>query len=197
MKFELLYPIFLLCLEYIDDNYWKIIYEDLSYGKCPYGIYIKNNYLCCNFKNKKFNYKIQEDKDTKQFYYETYDILKNKFGLSSKNDKIDNKIAFEISESQIFKDTCCDWSSIKRKNIRLLFVEKYIIEKCKNYNIDIKNQIKLLNIIFLGLHLKTITKNHIIFDNFKIKDITCITFENGIYHVNIDIFDFKQKFIFI
>ena len=157
----------------------------------------KNNYLCCNFKNKKFNYKIQENKNVEIFYKETYNILKNKFGLSSKNDKIDNKLAFEISESQIFKDTCCDWNSIKRKNIRLLFIEKYIINKCKQYNINISDQIKLINIIFLGINLKTITKNHIIFDNFKIKDITCITFENGKYHLNINIFDFKQKFIFI
>lgn len=197
MKFELLYPIFLLCLEFIDDNYWKIIYEDLSYGKCPYGIYIKNDYICSNFKNKQFSYKIRQELKPQIFYEETYDLLKNKFGLSSKNDKIDNKLAFSISESQLFKDTCYDWNSIKRKNIKLLFIEKFIIEKSKQYNLSLETSKKLLDILYLGLLLKNINKNHIIFDNLKIKDITCLTFTNKNFNLDIDIYQTKQRFIFI
>tara|TARA_Y100000389_G_C17301926_1_gene433413 strand:- start:153 stop:746 length:594 start_codon:yes stop_codon:yes gene_type:complete len=197
MKFELLYPIFLLCLEFIDDNYWKIIYEDLSYGKCPYGIYIKNNYICSNFKNKQFSYKITSHQDPELFFNDTYDLLKNKFGLSSKNDKIDNKLAFEISESQLFKDTCCNWNSIKRKNIKLLFIEKFIIEKSQQYNLSLDVSKKLLDKLYLGLLLKSINKNHIIFDNFKIKDITCLTFSNKNFDLDLDIYQCKQRFIFI
>ena len=196
MKFEVLYPIFLLCLDFIDDNYWKIIYEDLSYGKCPYGIYIKNDYICSNFKNKQFSYKIQKDKDPEIFYNDTFDILKNKFGLCSKNDKIDNKIAFKISESQLFKDTCRNWNSIKRKNIKLLFLEKFIINKSDEYNLSLETSKKLLDRLYTGLMLKTINKNHIIFDDLIIKDITCLTFSDNNFYLDLNLYQSKQRFIF-
>ena len=41
IKNELLYPIFLDCCLYADDDFWKYILEDLAYGRSPYGTYIK------------------------------------------------------------------------------------------------------------------------------------------------------------
>ena len=47
---ELVYPFFLKCCEYTDDIFWKFVFEDLAYGKSPYGTYITKNFLCCNYK---------------------------------------------------------------------------------------------------------------------------------------------------
>ena len=190
---ELLYPIFLLCLEFIDDNYWKIVYEDLSYGRCPYGLYIRNNYLCCNYKNKKFNYKI-EDKPPDIFYKETFNLLKNKFGLLSDNDKINNKKNFLLHESETYKHIKNDWNNIKKKNIRQLFIEKYIIEKSKKYNLTENQSHELLQLILLGLLLKTITNKNIKFKNYIIQDISCITFKKNKFYFVQDLFNFQQKF---
>ena len=58
MKKELLYPIFLECCQYTSDIFWENIFEDLAYGKTPYGTYVSKNFLICNNKKKNFSYKI-------------------------------------------------------------------------------------------------------------------------------------------
>ena len=190
-KFELLYPIFLMCLNFIEDNYWKIVYEDLSHGRCPYGLYIKNDYLCCNYKNKKFNYKI-EDKDPYVFYKETFDILKNKFGLLSNFDKQNNNEKFILHQNNLLQDTFRDWNTIKKKNIKLLFIEKFIISNKVKYNLSNTMCQQLLHIILLGLLLKTITSNDIIFEDCRIKKIKGITFSKNKFINNINLFN-KSK----
>ena len=42
-KNDMIYPIFIDCMRYTDDIFWKNTFEELSYGKCPYGIYISND----------------------------------------------------------------------------------------------------------------------------------------------------------
>ena len=36
----------------------KYIFEDLAYGKTPYGAYFNKDFLCCSFKGKEFSYKL-------------------------------------------------------------------------------------------------------------------------------------------
>ena len=59
---ELIYPFFIDCCKYTDDIFWKFVFEDLAYGKTPYGIYLTKNFLCCNYKGKEFSYKIDSKK---------------------------------------------------------------------------------------------------------------------------------------
>ena len=66
---------------------WKYIFEDLAYGRTPYGTYITKDFLCCNYKGKEFSYKIDTTKTGEQLYNELYNILFNKFGLLSIEDK--------------------------------------------------------------------------------------------------------------
>ena len=190
-KFELIYPIFLMCLNFIEDNYWKIVYEDLSHGKCPYGLYIKNDYICCNYKNKKFNYKI-EDKDPYIFYTETFDLLKHTFGLLSNYDKQNNKEQFLLHQQDLIHDTSNDWNLIKKKNIKLLFIEKFIISNKTKYNLTNVMCQQLLHIILLGLLLKTITSNDIIFEDNQIKKIKGISFKKNRFINGINLFN-KSK----
>ena len=77
IKKEILYPVFLECLQFINDAFWENIFEDLAYGKTPYGTYINKDFLCCNYKNKEFSYKI-EKKDPKTLYNDIYSLLGNK-----------------------------------------------------------------------------------------------------------------------
>ena len=56
---EIVYPIFLECVESIEDTFWKNTFEDLAYGKSPHGTYISNDFLICKSKDKEFNYKIE------------------------------------------------------------------------------------------------------------------------------------------
>ena len=90
IKNDLIYPIFLDCCLFTDNDFWKYILEDLAYGRSPYGTYIKKDFLCCNYKNKEFSYKINQKKEPEVIYNEIHDLLYNKLGLLS-NEDIQNR----------------------------------------------------------------------------------------------------------
>ena len=94
IKKEIVYPIFLECCQYTTDIFWENVFEDLSYGKTPYGTYITKDFLCCNYKDKEFSYKIEKNKDTEQLYNDIFNLLSKKLGLLSQRDKIKKKIDF-------------------------------------------------------------------------------------------------------
>ena len=111
---ELLYPKFLECCQFTEDTYWKFVFEDLACGKSPYGTYLTKNFLCCNYKDKEFSYKIDINKDSKRLYQDIFELLHNKFGLLSNKDKIKQRELFEIEkESDSIEDN--DWQNIKKK----------------------------------------------------------------------------------
>ena len=76
----------------MEDTFWKYIYEDLSYGKCPYGIYLQNDYICCFIKGKEFSYRIIEDKS--DVLDDIHNLLKNRAGILSDKEKIQQKEDF-------------------------------------------------------------------------------------------------------
>ena len=80
IKRDIIYPVFLECCKYANDSFWENIFEDLAYGKTPYGTYINKNFLCCSYKNKEFSYKI-ERKDSYQLYNDIYNLLTNLISL--------------------------------------------------------------------------------------------------------------------
>ena len=84
---EIVYPIFLECCQYAENTFWENIFENLAYGKTPYGTFISKDFLCCNYKKKEFSYKI-ERKCSKLLYQEVYNILTKKLGLMSTQEKI-------------------------------------------------------------------------------------------------------------
>jgi hypothetical protein len=60
VKKEIIYPIFLECCQYADDTFWENIFEDLAYGKSPYGTYISKDFLCCGYKKKSLVTKLRK-----------------------------------------------------------------------------------------------------------------------------------------
>ena len=187
---EILYPYFLNCTEFTNgDKYWNSIFENLSYGICPYGIYINNNYLCCNHKIHKFRYSLT-NKNSKTLYNDIYKILSD-FGLMSKKDKL-----------SIYNDSTKDysninWGLIKKKSIKATLIEKYVIEKQKEYNLSHQQANTLLKTINIGLLLKTILPKHITYNDNRITDITCIDFDNNYYTFKINIYNYSSNFIVI
>ena len=111
---EIIYPIFLECCQYADDTFWENIFEDLAYGKAPYGTYISKDFLCCNYKKKEFNYKI-ENKEASKMFDEVYNLLTKKLGLLSQKEKVKKRKAFIDAEESI-KESRKNWSDIRKKN---------------------------------------------------------------------------------
>jgi len=198
IKKEIIYPIFLECFEYTTDSFWENIFEDLSYGKCPYGTYINKNFLCCNYKDKEFSYKI-EKKNPQQLYNDIYNLFAKKLGLLSSRDKLKKKLDFNNIEEEL-KFNKNKWTDIRKKNIKDLLIENYVIDMKNKYSLSNKQSKNLLSSIFIGMIFKVINIKDICYNDGKINNINGIQFEKNkiIYEKNIYDFDINfQKCILI
>jgi len=177
IKKEILYPVFLECCQFADDVFWEGIFEELAYGKAPYGTYISKGFLCCSYKNKEFSYKI-ERKDPKVLYDDIYRLLTEKLGILSHKEKAQKRLDFHEMEKNI-KQSRQDWSSIRRKNIKDVMYEKYVIDMKRKYSLSLKQCRYLLSIILLSIMFKTITSKDITYKDNKIQNIDGIEFAKG------------------
>lgn len=173
---ELLYPIFLEAIAHAEDPYWETVFEDLAYGKCPYGTYISRGFLISSYKGKEFSYSFN-DKDSNQIYNDVYNLLKTKLGIFSLREKEKKKVLFHSMEKDI-KESRNDWSKIRRKNIKDIMFNQYAIDMKKKYNLDVKETKKLLTLITICMLFKTITSKDITYEDDKITSIEGIDFEN-------------------
>lgn len=192
IKKEIIYPIFLQCCQYTNDIFWENVFEDLAYGKTPYGTYINKDFLCCNYKDKEFSYKI-EKKDPKQLYEDVYDLLARKFGLLSQRDKLKKKIDFYNIEEEI-KEGRKNWSSIKKKNIKDLLIENYVIDMKNKFCLSLKQARYLLSIIFISMVFKVITIKDIHYSNGKIENIEGIQIKKKEIILERDIYNIESEF---
>lgn len=179
MPRELMYPCFLTCLEYTEDDYWKNIFEDLSFGIAPQGTYITKNYLISNVKTKEFVYKINTENDGETLFWDIYTALSDKMGLKSLNEIEDFKNSIDASEI-IFNS----WNSIKKKSIRDSIIMNYVSGKAVEYDLSPSTAKKLLNTINLGLMLKLINTKNIHYDNGVIHEIHGFDFCTGDFVFN-------------
>lgn len=171
---EIIYPVFFECCEFAKDNFWKNIFEDLAYGKTPYGTYINKDFLCCSYKNKEFSYKI-ERKDSKIIYDNIYNLLTNKLGILSRKEKVKKLAAFHKTETRI-KEFRQEWGNIRKKNIKDLLVEKYVIDMKNKHSLTIKQSKYLLSVLFMAIVFKVITSKDIEYSDGKIQNIDGIEF---------------------
>ena len=182
MYTELQYPTFLDASKHATDTFWKYIFEDLAYGRTPYGTYIVKNFLCCNYKGKEFSYKIDDEKNGKQLYDDLYDILHNKFGLLSMEDKQQLRTKFDQNHDATLLHNVA-WGNIKKKNIKHLIIENFVIEMKKKYNLSLSQTKELLCYIVIGMVFKTIQNDDIEYYDGKIHSINNFTFEKNNYKV--------------
>ena len=186
---EIIYPIFLECCQYTNDTYWENIFEDLAYGKTPYGTYIYKDSLCCSYKNKEFSYNI-ERKDAEIVHDEVYRLLTEKLGIMSNREKVARRKAFNQAEANL-RDARQEWSAVrKKKNVKKLLIELYVTQMKNKFALTIKQAKYLLSVIMIALTLKVITAEDIQYENGKIIDIDGIDFERkqilvkrNLYHV--------------
>lgn len=184
MKKELVYSIFLECSKYTEDSFWKCVFEDLAYGKSPYGSYISKGFIYSIYKGKEFSYKIDSFKDPESIFNELYFIFTKKLGIYSLEDRSRNKINLEDSNIRNM-----DWNSIKKKNIKDFVIESYVIDMMKSFTLTIQQSKKLLSIINIAFIFKKLTNEDITFSNGKILKIKGISFKPKQVDYNINIYN--------
>lgn len=192
VKKEILHPIFLECSQYADDTFWENIFEELAYGKSPYGTYISKDFLCCSYKKKEFSYKI-EKKDPETIYNEVYSLLTKKLGLLSHREKVKNKKVFTDLEDTI-KDTRKKWSDIRKKNMKELLIELYVTRMKNKHMLSIKQAKYLISIILIAMVFKVITINNIDYSNGRINSIEGIDFAKKQIIIKHDLYSMEVNF---
>lgn len=188
IKREIIYPIFLQCCQFTNDIFWKNIFEELAYGKTSYGIYISKNFICCSQKRKEFSYKI-EPKDPQIVFNELYNLLKNKVGLQSHQEKLNSRKAFNELEDETNRNIKNNWGSIKKKNMKELLIELYVTKMKNKYFLTLEQARYLISIIYIGIIFKVIIpKKDINYSNGEIIHIDGIDFERKKVILNKDIY---------
>jgi hypothetical protein len=185
MKKELVFAFFIECSTITNDPFWKSVFEDLAYGKCPYGCYISKNYLCCGFKGKEFYYKLDTSKSTDTIYREVYSLLHDKMGLVSNNERQDILQKIEAKSGNL---------NLKRKNVRELLLENYIIKNKINWQLSETDTKRLHRVILTGLVFKTITSKNIVYENGEIVKIHGIDFQKGGFTLTIPMINQKNRY---
>jgi hypothetical protein len=168
MKKEIIHPIFLQLASTMEDTFWKYIYEDLSYGKCPYGIYIQNEYMCCFIKGKEYSYRIDENNE--KCCEEIHHLLKHKAGILSEKEKIQQK------EDFFKKKKTNDKKFINKKFLRENLIQNFVLKNGKKYDIRLENQKNLISFIYVAFLFKSITLQDVTFENDEIEKIDGIEF---------------------
>jgi hypothetical protein len=176
-KKELVYPFFLECIQYSQDSFWENIFEQLAFGYPIYGTFINKGFLCCSYKNKEFSYKI-ERKEPKVLYTEIYQLFTEKLGVLSKKQKIQKKLQFEDLEKNI-QDTRLEWITIRKKNVKDILYEKFVLDNKEKYSLTWQQSKYLLSMIMLSMIFKTITSKDIIYKNGKIEHVNGFEFKKN------------------
>ncbi len=191
-KREIAYPVFLEACQYTEDAYWENIFEELAYGKAPYGTYISKDFLCCSYKRKEFSYKL-EKKDAKTVFEDVYNLLTNKLGLLSQREKLDKRKAFSEYEDTI-KDSRQTWTDIKKKNIKELLIELYVVRMKKKHSLSLKQSRHLLSIITVALCFKVLTGDDICYKDGQIASIEGIDFLNKQVVIKRNLYSLETSF---
>lgn len=178
VKKEIVYPFFLETCAFCDDVFWESVFEDLAYGKAPYGTYISKGFLTCSFKGKEFIYKLERKEDPKILYDDIYKLLTEKLGILSQKEKAQKRIVFHELEKNI-KQSRQDWASIRKKNIKDIMYEKYVIDMKNKHSLTFAQCKFLLSVILISIMFKSITARDITYENDRIQNIDGIEFENG------------------
>ena len=173
---EILYAQFIEASQYAEDPYWKVVFENLAYGLCPFGVYISKGFLCCSIKTKDFVYKIDK-KDSLILYTETFNLLRNKAQITSSSDKTELYKHFQTLEQELRDNKRISWSSIKKKSIKDNLIESFVLNMKTIYGLSPEKTRSLHSLIQLGLLFKTITNNDIIYEEGQIISIEGFEFD--------------------
>lgn len=188
MKKELIYPFFINCSLLTNDKFWKSVFEDLAYGIAPYGAFINKGFIMCNYKDKEFVYKICK-KDPTELYDDIYNIFSTKLNIISSEEISNKKRNIEKIQEDI-----TDWTNIKKKNLKDIMIENWAINMKNKYNLTTKVTRSLISVIFLALIFKSISSKDIILKNGNIEHINGISFENGKFHLEKDLYRMQSYF---
>ena len=109
-------------------------------------------------------------------YDEVYNLLTNKLGLLSQRERAKRRQAFGALEESM-RESRKDWNSIRKKNVKELLIEMYVIRMKAKHNLSLKQARYLLSTICMALVFRAITASDILYEDGAIQNIDGIDFK--------------------
>jgi hypothetical protein len=166
------------CFVIETDTAWKEIFNNMSRGICPKGIMIQNGTIVGSISKKnsvKYSFLNQDPKD---IIYNIKNLYSNLLDIQSDNNKR-NKEYDDIND--LYNDFInMEWKSIKKKALKDLLIQNYVIDLKHKYNLKSNVSKCGLDTICNALYLHKTHKNiDIEYSNGKITNIKDIVVENS------------------
>lgn len=174
------YPIFLEFTHHVKDEYWKLLYEDMAFGKFPSGVYIQKNYFCCFCKGKEFSVELIP----KNFsvFTQIHSLLSNDLGIRSEKEKMVLKES--VLHSQNVKDP--------KRLIKDISLTSFIIKKGDQFHLPDNIIRKIFSLFIVGFMFKTLLLKDVVFQGNEIQDIRGFTFADKKVRINKNILELKK-----
>lgn len=148
--------------------FWKVILEDMAYGKFPCGICMRRNNLICHVREKEFCISIEDvhSSDMPSFFRELMNLLQKRLMLRSTEEKekerrhLLERFSDTFTKASSNKDAGHVASHFRKRVIRESMLEEFILRKQLKYSLSKAVCRHLLSLLVLGLLFKTIQLTH-------------------------------------
>jgi hypothetical protein len=167
---DVIYHILYECSMIVKDEFWKQFYEDLASGKTTKGIYITNGIVQTSNKRNGFVYSIT-DKAPEVIVTELHYLLTTHTSICSKKDMNKKKQFVQDIEDELNEYDQSKWTSIKRKNIRIMLLVDYAIHLNKLYGLSWPETMLAYKTIINSFDSKTHSSKDVVYENGKILNI--------------------------
>jgi hypothetical protein len=174
------YPIFLEFTHHAKDEYWKLLYEDMAFGKFPAGTFVQNNHFCCFSKGKEFSVALTP----KNFsvFTQVHSLLSNDLGIRSEKEK--NVMKENVLLSQTAKDP--------KRLIKDISLTSFIIKKGGAFRLPDHIICKLFSLFIVGFMFKTLLLKDVVFCGNEIQDIRGFSFAEKKVRISKSILELKK-----
>lgn len=132
---EIVYPILSECADLVRDEFWKQLYQDLSAGKVTKGIFISHGVIQSSNKRNGFQYSIT-DKAPEVIVVELHHLITTHTSICSRKDVSKKQAFIDDLEKELSDYGKGKWTSIKRKNLRMILLVDYALHLQKLHNLD-------------------------------------------------------------
>jgi hypothetical protein len=177
VKEVLRYPSFLELSLRHSNTFWSSVFKNLAFGKAPYGCYItSSNFLVCNTKAHAFSFSlIDEEKDINQMGKELINTLTCKMNFMSSSDRLRKHLHFKNVKNEIKEKLMqASWVDIRKKKIKDLCIEVYVLKMCQKLCQTTSWCRRLLSSIIICFMFKRIDHTDVAYEYGKILDISVL-----------------------
>jgi hypothetical protein len=142
-KKELLHPVFLECRDYVDNQFWKSLFEEFAYGKYPKQLYITQQHtIQSTNRTNTFHYSFK-GKSVPEMIPEIQDLLIKHTSLISSEEILVKK----NDQLQYKQDTWASWKDIKKKYIKEILLMDYCTVIRNDYKLPMECIISLFQLL--------------------------------------------------